>query len=77
MREKKSWTAGFGPAGRRKQATYTGEKKAQLLARANRKWVRLATVLGYVLAVSLAAVILAVYYGFFWRPTPGSGPPGP
>uniref|UniRef100_A0A3B5PYD9 InaF motif containing 2 n=1 Tax=Xiphophorus maculatus TaxID=8083 RepID=A0A3B5PYD9_XIPMA len=77
MREKKSWTAGFGPAGRRKPATYTGEKKAQLLARANRKWVRLATVVGYVLAVSLAAVILAVYYGFFWRPTPGSGPSGP
>ncbi|KAM4712636.1 uncharacterized protein FYW61_019921 [Anableps anableps] len=76
MREKKSWTAGFGPAGRRKPATYTGEKKAQLLAKANRKWVRLATVVGYVLAVSLAAVLLAVYYGFFWRPTssPGPGP---
>lgn len=74
MREKKSWNPGFGSAGRRKPATYTGEKKAQLQARANRRWVRLATVVGYVLAVSLAAVLLAVYYGFFWRPTSSPGP---
>ncbi|KAK5622767.1 hypothetical protein CRENBAI_025126 [Crenichthys baileyi] len=73
MREKKSWTPGFGAAGRRKPATYTGEKKAQLLARANKKWVRLATVVGYVLTVSVAAVLLAVYYGFLWKPTSSPG----
>ncbi|MEQ2266751.1 hypothetical protein XENORESO_017597 [Xenotaenia resolanae] len=74
MREKKSWTPRFGPAGRRKPAIYAGEKKAQLQARANKKWVRLATVVGYVLVVSLAAVLLAVYYGFLWKPTSSPGP---
>ncbi|MEQ2279702.1 hypothetical protein AMECASPLE_012101 [Ameca splendens] len=74
MREKKSWTPGFGPAGRRKPAIYAGEKKAQLQARANKKWVRVATVVGYVLVVSLAAVLLAVYYGFLWKPTSSPGP---
>jgi type II secretory pathway component PulM len=30
--------------------------------------VRLATVLAYVLAVSLAAIVLAIYYSFIWNP---------
>ncbi|XP_036943203.1 putative transmembrane protein INAFM2 [Acanthopagrus latus] len=74
MRDPRNWTPAFGPAERGKPATYTGEKKAQLMARANRKWVRLVTVLVYVLAVSLAAVVLAVYYSLIWRPTAGFGP---
>lgn len=74
MRDPRNWTPAFGPAERGKPATYTGEKKAQLVARANRKWVRLVTVLVYVLAVSLAAVLLAVYYSLIWRPTAGPGP---
>ncbi|XP_029984073.1 putative transmembrane protein INAFM2 [Sphaeramia orbicularis] len=39
----------------------------------NQKWVRLATVVSYVLSVSLAAVVLAVYYSLIWKPSPGSG----
>lgn len=59
---------------RGKPATYTGDKKAKLLARTKKKWVRLATVVAYVLSVSLAAVILAVYYSLIWKPTAGTGP---
>lgn len=75
MRDPRNWTPGFGPAERGKPATYTGEKKARLVANANKKWVRLATVVVYVLSVSLAAVILAVYYSLIWKPTPGPGLP--
>uniref|UniRef100_UPI003AAA809E uncharacterized protein n=1 Tax=Centroberyx gerrardi TaxID=166262 RepID=UPI003AAA809E len=58
---------------RGKPATYTGDQKAKLLAKTNKKWVRLATVTAYVLSVSLAAVILAVYYSLIWKPTAGPG----
>jgi len=74
MREKQNWTHAFRAAQRGKPATYTGEKKAKLVAKANKKWVRLATVVVYVLAVSLAAVVLAVYYSLIWKPTAGPGP---
>lgn len=73
MRDPRTWTPAFGPAERGKPATYTGDKKARLVAKANKKWVRLATVVVYVLSVSLAAVILAVYYSLLWRPTAGPG----
>ncbi|XP_047184814.1 putative transmembrane protein INAFM2 [Scophthalmus maximus] len=66
------------PAERGRPATYTGDKKAKLVARDNRRWVRLSTAVVYVLSVSLAAVILALYYSLVWRPAPGPGPdPGP
>ncbi|XP_038583617.1 putative transmembrane protein INAFM2 isoform X2 [Micropterus salmoides] len=71
MRDPRTWTPAFRPAERGKPATYTGEKKAQLVAKANKKWVRLATVVGYVLSVSVGAVILAVYYSLIWKPTSG------
>ncbi|XP_062479375.1 putative transmembrane protein INAFM2 [Pezoporus occidentalis] len=62
-------------AERGKPATYTGEKKARMAAKTNKKWVRLATVLAYVLSVSLAAIVLAVYYSLIWQPVRGgSGP---
>jgi type II secretory pathway component PulM len=35
---------------------------------ASKKWVRLATVLAYVISVSLAAIVLAVYYSLLWKP---------
>lgn len=61
---------------RGKPATYTGDKKAKMAAKTNKKWVRLATVFAYVLSVSLAAIILAVYYSLIWKPTSqGSGVP--
>lgn len=59
---------------RGKPATYTGDKKAKMAAKTNKKWVRLATVFAYVVSVSLAAVILAIYYSLIWKPTSGSTP---
>lgn len=55
---------------RGKPATYTGDKKAKMAARTNHQWVRLATVFAYLLSVSLAAIILAIYYSLIWKPTP-------
>ncbi|KAG8011562.1 putative transmembrane protein INAFM2 [Nibea albiflora] len=78
MRDPRSWTPTFGAAERRKPATYTGEKKARLVAKAKQRWVRVVTVSVYVLSVSLAAVILAVYYSLIWKPGPtriGTGDP--
>ncbi|XP_075281989.1 putative transmembrane protein INAFM2 [Opisthocomus hoazin] len=64
-------------AERGKPATYTGDKKARMAAKTNKKWVRLATVLAYVLSVSLAAIVLAVYYSLIWQPVRGGPGPGP
>ncbi|XP_071971392.1 putative transmembrane protein INAFM2 [Engystomops pustulosus] len=61
---------------RGKPATYTGDKKAKMAAKTNKKWVRLATVFAYVLSVSLAAIILAVYYSLIWKPVRSSGEVG-
>nr|DBA14121.1 TPA: hypothetical protein GDO54_005133 [Pyxicephalus adspersus] len=59
---------------RGKPATYTGDKKARMTAKTNQKWVRLATVFAYVLSVSMAAIILAIYYSLIWIPIrSGSG----
>ncbi|MGH0139039.1 UNVERIFIED_CONTAM: hypothetical protein FKN15_068358 [Acipenser sinensis] len=51
-----------------KGPSYPGDQKAKLSANANKKWVRLATVVAYFLCVSLAAVILVIYYGLIWEP---------
>ena len=52
-----------------KGPTYTGEKnKTKMAAKTNKKWVRLATVLAYVVSVSLAAIVLAIYYSLMWKP---------
>lgn len=59
---------------RGKPATYTGDKKAKMAAKTNKKWVRLATVFAYVLSVSLAAIILAIYYSLIWKPTSTPNP---
>uniref|UniRef100_A0A3Q3W2F0 InaF motif containing 2 n=1 Tax=Mola mola TaxID=94237 RepID=A0A3Q3W2F0_MOLML len=61
---------------RSKPATYTGDKKAKMAAKTNKKWVRLATVFAYVLSVSLAAIILAIYYSLIWKPTSASSSSG-
>lgn len=68
MQDPKKWSPGFG-----RPVTYTGEKKAKLATSANKKWVRLGTVVVYVLSVSLAAAVLAVYYSLIWKPTPRPG----
>lgn len=67
----------FNPAGDKgKPATFTGDK-AKMAAKSDKKWVRLATVLAYVLSVSLAAIILAVYYSLIWKPVKMIKPPMP
>ncbi|OWF36270.1 Proline-rich protein 24 [Mizuhopecten yessoensis] len=49
----------------------TNHIKADVLGNEmRRKWIRLATVLLYVLAISVSAILLAVYYGVFWHPEP-------
>ncbi|KAL8602677.1 putative transmembrane protein inafm2 [Nucella lapillus] len=50
-------------------AAFSSEKsKTKMAAKTNKKWVRLATVLAYVLSVSLAAIVLATYYSLIWEP---------
>lgn len=52
-----------------KGPTFTGDKnRTKMAAKTNKKWVRLATVLAYVLSVSLAAIVLAIYYSLMWKP---------
>ncbi|KAL4238954.1 TRP-interacting helix [Mactra antiquata] len=52
-----------------KGPTFSADKnKTKMAAKTNKKWVRLATVLAYVLAVSLAAIVLAIYYSLIWDP---------
>jgi len=52
-----------------KNASFSADKnKNKMAAKTNKKWVRLATVLAYVLAVSLAAIVLAIYYSLLWDP---------
>lgn len=52
-----------------KRPSYTGDRsKAKMASKSNKKCVRLATVFAYVLAVSLVAVGLAIYYSLVWRP---------
>lgn len=72
MRDPKNWTAGSGPV-RARPVTYSGEKKATLVAGGSKKWARLATVVLYVLSVCLAAAVLAIYYSLIWKPTTGPG----
>ncbi|XP_071161282.1 putative transmembrane protein INAFM2 [Mytilus galloprovincialis] len=58
-----------GPGGHGKGTSFSADKnKNKTAAKTNKKWVRLATVLAYVLAVSLAAIVLAIYYSFIWEP---------
>ena len=52
-----------------KGPTYTGDKnKTKMASKTNKKWIRLATVFAYIVSVSLAAVVLAIYYSLMWNP---------
>lgn len=52
-----------------KRPSYSGDRsKAKMASKSNKKCVRLATVFAYVVAVSLVAVGLAVYYSLMWTP---------
>jgi len=52
-----------------KRPSYSGDRsKAKMASKSNKKCVRLATVFAYVVAVSLVAVGLAIYYSVMWSP---------
>ena len=42
-------------------------EKTKIDQQINKKWVRILTVLLYVISVSLVAVILGLYYRFWWK----------
>ncbi|CAI2354712.1 unnamed protein product [Caenorhabditis sp. 36 PRJEB53466] len=55
--------------GRSKQPTYSSDKRAKFTQRDQScNWVRLITVFGYILSVSLPAISLSIYYIYVWDP---------
>ncbi|VDD81241.1 unnamed protein product [Mesocestoides corti] len=54
---------------RRSAPSKSNDVNRMKLQKNNKKWVRLATVFVYVISVSLAAIVLAIYYSIFWKPT--------
>ncbi|CDS37063.1 hypothetical protein EmuJ_000429500 [Echinococcus multilocularis] len=54
---------------RRSAPNKSNETSKMRLQKNNKKWLRLATVFVYVISVSLAAIVLAIYYSIFWKPT--------
>ena len=42
--------------------------KRKAVEQVNKKWVRVLTVLIYVISVSLVALVLGIYYRLIWRP---------
>ncbi|GAV00167.1 hypothetical protein RvY_11054 [Ramazzottius varieornatus] len=65
-KDKVSPTSSSGSSG--KAPTYTLQKAARMAARVNHRWVRIASVLAYLVAISSAGVVLALYYIFFYNP---------
>uniref|UniRef100_A0A914W4K8 Transmembrane protein INAFM2 n=1 Tax=Plectus sambesii TaxID=2011161 RepID=A0A914W4K8_9BILA len=51
-----------------KQPVYTSDKRAKFTQRENKKWIRLATVFGYIISVCSPAVGLSIYYIYVWDP---------
>jgi len=52
-----------------KRPSFAGDRsKGKMASKSNKKCVRLATVFAYVVAVSLVAVGLAIYYSLMWTP---------
>ncbi|XP_029427505.1 putative transmembrane protein INAFM1 [Rhinatrema bivittatum] len=61
---------GDGAGGQIAMPSYAGDKKPKAAGRSKQQqWVRVATVFAYFLCVSLAAVILVIYYGVIWEPS--------
>lgn len=52
-----------------RRPSFTGDRsKGKMASKSHKKCVRLATVFAYVVAVSLVAVGLAIYYSLMWTP---------
>jgi hypothetical protein len=58
------------PSGSRSEIHYPGVQNPSRIyeSKKNRKIVRIMTVLAYMFAVSLAAIVLSLYYVFLWNP---------
>ena len=59
---------GAAPNSKGSTAFSSEKNKFKMVSKSSKKWVRLATVVAYVLAVSMAAIILATYYSLIWKP---------
>jgi Tfp pilus assembly protein PilO len=46
---------------------YTQENR-KTLDHVNKKWVKVLTVITYVISVSIVALVLGLYYNFGWKP---------
>lgn len=53
------------------------DNKDRMGVEKNTKIIRILTVIAYVCSVSMAAVMLSLYYVFIWDPTPSGGHPAP
>ncbi len=53
------------------------DNKDRMGVEKNTKIIRILTVIAYVCSVSMAAVMLSLYYVFIWDPTPSGGNPAP
>ena len=58
------------PSGSRSEIHYPGVQNPSRIydSKKNRKIVRIMTVMAYMFAVSLAAIVLSIYYAFLWNP---------
>ena len=58
------------PSGSRSEIHYPGVQNPSRIydSKRNKKIVRIMTVMAYMFAVSLAAIVLSIYYAFLWNP---------
>lgn len=52
----------------KRRPSYPGELRAKHANMSTKLWVKVAMAIVYFLCVSVAAVILVIYYAFFWAP---------
>lgn len=54
----------------KRRPSYPGELRAKHTNMSTKIWVKVAMAIAYFLCVSVAALILVIYYVFFWTPDP-------
>lgn len=54
----------------KRRPSYPGELRAKHTNMSTKIWVKVAMAIVYFLCVSVAALILVIYYVFFWTPDP-------
>ncbi|KAJ7995213.1 hypothetical protein DPEC_G00242210 [Dallia pectoralis] len=71
MKAHKQVTKQNGEASRR--PSYPGDQRVKHANLTTQVWVKVAMAVAYFLCVSITALVLAIYYVFFWSPDPASG----